>query len=144
MDEVGCFLLRPYGFNAVHTWPSLLSLPPSCRLAALPLLYVCAGLGSACSGSTAPPTALPYALAPDVLNLDACPDCVTYDQPSSQGYTGLATWRDSNLVPGMPESKVVSFTKSKLGVAWAHDEAVIWHTVAQLRVRSYSATRASH
>ncbi len=99
--------------NAVHTYgdPPTPAIWPRCR---------CAGLGSACIGSPAPPTALPYALAPDVLNLDACPDCMTYDQPNSQGYTGLATWRDSNVVPGVvvPERKAVRFTKGKSSLYW--------------------------
>ncbi len=70
-----------------------------------------AALGSSCSAS-APPSDLPWALVPDVLNLDACADCVKRGDTGRQGYQSLVSWRDSNTLPGAlnpRNNRVVNF-----------------------------------
>lgn len=71
-----------------------------------------AGLaGSSCSAS-APSSDLPWDLVPDVLNLDACVDCVTLGDAGRQGYQTVFVWRDSNTLPGAVNprnNRVVNF-----------------------------------
>ncbi len=49
---------------------------------------------------------------PDVLNLDACTDCVQKGDTGRQGYQSLVSWRDANTLPGAintRNNRVVTF-----------------------------------